>query len=68
MPLRLKAILAGLLVIGMSTAAQAQNKRDATVNEDRERVSALREWIYNDLPAGIREAKRIGRPLMIVFR
>jgi len=68
MPLRLKAILAGLLVIGMSTAAQAQNKRDATVKKDRESVSALREWIYNDLPAGIREAKRTGRPLMIVFR
>ena len=67
MPLRLNAILVGLLVV-MTSAIQAQNKRDTKVKEDRRNVSELRDWIYNDLPAGIREAKRNGRPLLVVFR
>lgn len=25
-------------------------------------------WIYDDIPAGFAEAKRTGKPLMIVFR
>jgi len=26
------------------------------------------DWIYDDLPKGFAEAKRTGRPLMVVFR
>ena len=66
MRLRLNALLVGLLV--MTATVQAQNKRDTKVKEDRQNVSELRDWIYNDLPAGIREAKRNGRPLLVVFR
>ena len=25
-------------------------------------------WIYNDLPAGFAEAKKTGKPLLVVFR
>ena len=25
-------------------------------------------WVYNDLPAGFAEAKKTGKPLLIVFR
>ena len=66
MPLRLNTILIGLLVL--TATVQAQNKRDAKVKEDRQSVSQRRDWIYNDLAAGFREAKRTGRPLMVVFR
>ncbi len=67
MRFRLSAILAGFLVLTTATA-QAQNKRDDKVKEDRKNVSELGDWNYNDLPAGMAEAKKTGKPLLIVFR
>jgi hypothetical protein len=26
------------------------------------------EWIYDDLPAGLAQAKKTGKPLLVVFR
>lgn len=67
MQFRLSAILTILLVLVTATA-QAQNKRDEQVKEDRKSVSKQGDWIYNDLAAGIAKAKQTGRPLLIVFR
>ena len=42
--------------------------RDTKVHNDRKVVQATGLWIYNDLPRGIAEAKKTGKPLLIVFR
>jgi len=46
---------------------QAQDRR-TKVLEDRAEVEADGYWIYNDLPRGIEEAKKTGKPLLVVFR
>lgn len=49
--------------------AAAQNKtREQLVREDRERVVADGFWIYNDLPKAFAEAKRTGKPIVVVLR
>ena len=42
--------------------------RDTKVRDDRESFQTSRDWIYNDLGAGVRAAKASGKPLMVVFR
>jgi len=55
-------------VAAMSVVGMAQNKRDDAVRKDRETVEPAGKWIYNDLPRGLAEAKRSGRPVLVVFR
>jgi serine protease Do len=42
--------------------------RDAKVRNDREAFRSSRDWIYNDLPEGIRAARAAHKPLLVVFR
>jgi hypothetical protein len=54
-------------VIFVATSVEAQD-RPTKVRNDKARVEADRFWIYNDLPRGIAEAKKSGKPLLVVFR
>lgn len=49
------------------TVADAQT-REEKVRADREKVVADGFWIYNDLPAGIAEARKTGKPILVVLR
>jgi hypothetical protein len=42
--------------------------RKTQVLEDRQIVGADEAWVYNDLAKGIAEAKKTGKPLLVVFR
>ena len=42
--------------------------RAALVRKDLENVLAGGRWIYNDLPKGFADAKKTGKPLLVVFR
>lgn len=46
----------------------AAENRDAKVLNDRTDVLSGGRWIYNDLPKGFEEAKRTGKPLLVVLR
>lgn len=61
------ASLALLAAIGMGRAAAGQD-RDTKVRNDRRDVVEEGFWIYNDLPAGLEQARVLGKPLMVVFR
>ena len=51
------------------TVAFAQGKtREEKVREDRAKVEAEGFWIYNDLDRGFAEARRSGKPLLVVLR
>src|SRR5437764_5356895 len=50
-----------------ASPASAQD-REAKVRNDRERVEASGAWVYNDLPRGIDEARKSGKPLLVVIR
>jgi len=69
--LRLFALL--LLSVATSVAAipmrqAAAQTREEKVLFDRQRVIAEGFWLYNDLPSGLREARRTGRPLLVTLR
>ena len=49
------------------SGALAQD-RATKVRNDRARVEGAGFWIYNDLPKGLAEAKRMHKPLLVVFR
>ena len=44
------------------------NPREQKVRADKQKVEAEGFWIYNDLPRGFAEAKRTGRPMLVVLR
>ena len=67
---RLAAVAVCVALLG-AAAAHAQEKREdreAKVRADKERVGADAKWIYDDLPRGVEEAKKSGKPLLVVFR
>jgi len=63
--------LFALLVIGhicfAGVAIHAQD-RETKVRQDRERFKNDERWIYNRLDFGLEEARKSGKPLLIVFR
>jgi hypothetical protein len=58
-------LLAGLAATGMT---QAQQTREQQVLADRKKFEGDPLWIYNDLPRGFAEAKKSGKPLLVVLR
>ncbi len=61
------------LIIALLTSAtlhtHAAEDRKAKVLNDRSKTEAAsQEWIYNDLESGFAEAKKSGKPMMVVLR
>lgn len=56
-----------LLSLMLVAAATAQDRNTRVLN-DRSRVLDDGYWIYNNLEKGYEEAKRTGKPLLVVFR
>src|SRR5262245_40114187 len=58
------------LLVAFSATATAQPKltREQKVREDRKKVEAEGFWIYNDLAKGFAEAKKSGKPMLVVLR
>lgn len=54
-----------LLVCCASLPAQT---REDKVRNDRKKVEATGLWIYNDLAKGFAEAKKTGKPMLVVLR
>lgn len=66
MPLRSVALAMafGLPLLGVAIAQD----RDTKVRNDRENFAESKEWVYNDLEAGLEAARSANKPLMVVFR
>lgn len=67
----LRTLLLSLCVCGLGAPVAVwgqSNPREAKVREDRRRVEAEGFWIYNDLNRGFEEARRTGKPLLVVLR
>jgi hypothetical protein len=48
--------------------APAQQTREQQVLADRKKFESDPLWIYNDLPRGLAEARKTGKPLLVVLR
>jgi hypothetical protein len=46
----------------------AQQTREEKVRNDRKKVEADGFWIYNDLEKGFAEAKKTGKPMLVILR
>jgi hypothetical protein len=62
-----------LLALALATAAlfcraETVKDREGAVRQDRATLENDARWIYNDFERGFAEAKRTGRPLMVVLR
>jgi hypothetical protein len=63
-----RILLLGLL-LGVVAVAVAQPKtREEKVHADRKKFEGDPLWIYNDLPRGFAEAKKTGKPMLVVLR
>jgi len=60
-------VFAGLLFLGVMSLSAAEDRKERVLN-DRQEVEASGNWLYNDLPGGLAEAARTGKPLMVVIR
>ena len=58
-------LTAGAAKFGGSAPAQ---ERERKVRNDRESVENEGYWIYNDLPGGLAQAQKTGKPLLVVIR
>ncbi len=61
-------MLACLLLLSGPVLADAVKDREGAVRKDRETMQNDARWIYNDVQRGFDEAKRTGKPLLVVLR
>ncbi len=60
-------VICCLAALLLSSSSLAQD-RATKVKNDRTHVEADGFWIYNDFPRGVAEAKKSGKPMLVVFR
>lgn len=51
-----------------SAFAQAVKDREGAVRQDRATMESDSRWLYNDVERGFAEARRTGKPLLVVLR
>jgi len=62
-----RTVLALLAVVGLAaTPQQAGNNEE--LRKTLKDVDLVGTWIYDDLAAGYAEAKKSGKPMLVVFR
>lgn len=57
-----------LMIVWSLTATAVAQTREEQVRGDKQKVEAAGFWIYNDLPKAFAEAKRTGKPIIVVLR
>lgn len=57
-----------LAIVFSTSLGMAQNAREKKVREDKVKVEEKGFWIYNDLPKAFDEAKKTGKPMVVVLR
>ncbi len=60
--------LLALVVLFVCCVSVQGQTREEKVRGDRRAFETDGHWIYNDLEAGVAQAKRTGKPLLVVFR
>ncbi|MEZ0387886.1 MAG: Trx7/PDZ domain-containing (seleno)protein [Verrucomicrobium sp.] len=60
--------LATLLLLAGSVAGESVKDREGAVRADRARMEKDDRWIFDDYQRGFAEAKRTGKPLLVVLR
>jgi hypothetical protein len=65
----IRHLTAGLLLsLAANVSADAVKDREGAVRKDKTTMENDARWIYNDVQRGFDEAKRTGKPLLVVLR
>ncbi|OHB76624.1 MAG: hypothetical protein A2Z34_04010 [Planctomycetes bacterium RBG_16_59_8] len=56
------------LLFALTTSARAPQETDEQLKKNLRDKGLVGTWIYDDIEEGYAEAKKSGKPLMIVFR
>lgn len=62
------ALVAAASILCSPSFAETVKDREGAVRQDRSKMENDSSWIYNDWRRGFEEAKRTGKPLMVVLR
>ncbi|MFO0958107.1 MAG: Trx7/PDZ domain-containing (seleno)protein [Isosphaeraceae bacterium] len=62
------ATFLGMLLLFHPSGLAQQNAREQKVRADKAKVEAADSWIYNDMGRGFAEARRTGKPIVVVLR
>src|SRR6476620_9296071 len=57
-----------LVTLASAGFAETVKDREGAVRKDKEAMEKDTRWIYNDYQKGFAEAKRTGKPLLVVLR
>lgn len=64
-----KRAMVGLLgLVGLMATPLFAQDRDTKVRNDRRTFQGSKDWVYNDLDAGIKLARESNKPMLIIFR
>ena len=63
----MKSCVWTLLLLCVTSVAIGQT-REEQVRNDKKKIEAAGFWIYNDLPRAFREARKNGKPIVVVLR
>src|SRR5438067_10871522 len=68
--MRIKSWLLGIFAVGLAWSAVAATvpDREGAVRKDRAALQNDARWIYDDFQRGFAEARRTGKPLLVVLR
>ena len=61
-------LLAALAAVGLHSSAETVKDREGAVRQDKAAMENDQRWAYNDLTRAFAEAKRTGKPLLVVLR
>jgi len=61
-------VLAAICLLVANASVHAQDERTKRLNEDRAAFESSEQWYYNDLERGFAEARKSGKPLLVVLR
>jgi serine protease Do len=64
----MRVLLASVFIGMFATGLLHAQDRETKVRNDRKNVEGDGYWIYNDLPKGFSEAKKSGKPLLLIIR
>lgn len=64
----LSVIVGGVLLVVADSSAAPPNTREAKVRADKANVEKDESWVYNDFEKATAEAKKSGKPLLVVLR
>lgn len=56
------------IFVFMATATTFAQEREKKVRNDKQSIEEAGFWVYNDLPRGFAEAKKSGKPLLVMIR